>query len=52
VLGRGKQIRGAVQALKAHVGKEKTDGLVNALRFNTVHLNDETTPNAIKQILA
>jgi hypothetical protein len=46
------QIRGAVGVLKAHQGKEKTDSLVNALRFNTVHLNDEDTPGAIKQLLA
>jgi len=28
-----------------------TDGLLNALRFTTVHLNDPETPNAIKQLL-
>jgi len=45
------QIRQAVQALKGHEGKEKTDTLINALRFNTVHLNDEDTPGQVKVIL-
>jgi len=29
-----------------------TDGLLNALRFTTIHLNDPDTPNSIKQLLA
>jgi len=45
------QIRQVVQALKGHEGKEKTDTLINALRFNTVHLNDDDTPSQVKQIL-
>jgi len=45
-------VRGAVTALKAHTGSEKTDSLVNALRFNTMHLNEDETPNAIKQLLS
>jgi len=45
------QIRQAVQVLKGHEGKDKTDTLINALRFNTVHLNDEDTPGQVKVIL-
>jgi len=45
-------IRNAVVALKSYTGKEKTDSLINALRFNTIHLNDEDTPSPIKALLA
>lgn len=46
------QIKGAVTVLKNYQGREKTDSLVNALRFNTVHLNEEETPSQFKQLLA
>jgi len=46
------QIKGAVTALKNYQGREKTDSLVNALRFNTVHLNDDDTPASFKSLLA
>lgn len=46
------QIKGAVTVLKNYQGREKTESLVNALRFNTVHLNEEDTPSQFKQILA
>jgi hypothetical protein len=29
-----------------------TEGLLNALRFTTIHLNDPETPNGLKQLLA
>ncbi len=45
-------VKGAVTVLKAHNGTEKTDSLVNALRFNTMHLNEDETPSAIKQLLS
>jgi len=40
-----------VQVLKTYTGA-KTDGLINALRFTTVHLADPETPGSIKQLLA
>ncbi|KAH3759493.1 FAM49 family protein [Pelomyxa schiedti] len=47
-------IKGAVQVLKAYSTSTttSTDGLVNALRFTTVHLADAETPGSIKQLLA
>jgi len=45
-------IKGSVTVLKAWSGEEKTDSLVNALRFNTVHLNEDETPGAVKALLA
>jgi len=32
--------------------ESNTDGLLNALRFTTIHLNDPDTPGSIKQLLA
>jgi hypothetical protein len=40
-----------VQALRARPGPE-VEGLLNALRYTTKHLNDEDTPKAVKQLLA
>jgi len=43
-------IRASVNLLKTYT-TSPTDGLLNAIRFTTVHLNDAQTPNAIKQLL-
>jgi len=43
-------IKGTITVLKSYT-ESPTDGLLNALRFTTIHLNDEATPNAIKQML-
>lgn len=43
-------VRGCINVLKSYTGSP-TDGLLNALRFTTVHLNDPETPNSIKQLL-
>jgi len=43
-------IRGVITALKSFPGSS-TDGLLNALRFTTIHLNDPDTPGSIKQLL-
>jgi len=42
-------IKGCITVLKSY--STATDGLLNALRFTTIHLNDPDTPNAIKQLL-
>lgn len=42
-------IRGAIKVLRDHPGK--TDGLINALKYTTVHLNDDDTPKQIKALL-
>jgi len=47
-------IRGVITTLRTYTNSpttSPTDGLLNALRFTTVHLNDPTTPNATKQML-
>jgi len=43
-------IKGAVNVLRSYT-TSPTDGLLNAMRFTTIHLNDPQTPNAIKQLL-
>jgi hypothetical protein len=43
-------MKGAITALKGHTSSP-TDGLLNALRFTTIHLNDAETPNSLKQML-
>jgi len=43
-------IKACINALKTYTNSP-TDGLLNALRFTTIHLSDPETPNAIKQLL-
>jgi hypothetical protein len=43
-------IKGSINVLKSY-SASPTDGLLNALRFTTIHLNDAETPNSIKQLL-
>jgi len=44
-------MKGAICQLKAFT-EASTDGLLNALRYTTKHLNDPDTPAAIKNLLA
>ncbi|EGG13744.1 FAM49 family protein [Cavenderia fasciculata] len=44
-------IKGCIVTLKDHNSLSSTDGLLNALRFTTIHLNDPETPGSIKQLL-
>ena len=44
-------IKGCITALKNYSGAS-TEGLINSLRFSTIHLNDPDTPAAITQLLA
>jgi len=46
-------IKGAITALKNYQSYQggSTDGLLNALRFTTIHLNDPETPASIRQLL-
>jgi len=44
-------VKGCIQVLKNYTASN-TDGLLNALRFTTIHLNDPETPGSIKQLLA
>jgi len=49
-------IKGVITALKTYPttgggAGGSTDGLLNALRFTTIHLNDPDTPATIKQLL-
>jgi hypothetical protein len=43
-------MRGTVKLLKEH--PLSSESLLNALRYNTKHLNDEGTPKAIQQMLS
>jgi len=43
-------IKGCINVLKTYLASP-TDGLLNALRFTTIHLNDPETPASIKQLL-
>nr|KAJ3419957.1 Protein fam49a [Polyrhizophydium stewartii] len=45
------QIKASIKVIQSS-GGSGADALLNALRFSTQHLNDETTPKAIKQMLA
>lgn len=42
-------VKGCMKVLRDQ--REGTDGLLNALRYTTKHLNDETTPKAVKQLI-
>jgi len=44
-------MKGCIHVLKNYTGGN-TDGLLNALRFTSIHLNDPETPGSIKQLLA
>jgi len=44
-------IKSSVKAIQIH-GINEYSNLMSALRFNTKHLNDETTPKNIKQLLS
>eukprot|EP00128_Syssomonas_multiformis_P008907 Colp12_sorted_trinity150504_noHs@33408 len=44
-------IKGAIKVLKEQP-PAAVDGLLNALRYTTKHLNDEDTPKQVKQMLA
>eukprot|EP01106_Pelomyxa_sp_JSP_P015953 TRINITY_DN569_c0_g2_i3.p1 TRINITY_DN569_c0_g2~~TRINITY_DN569_c0_g2_i3.p1 ORF type:complete len:122 (+),score=29.01 TRINITY_DN569_c0_g2_i3:180-545(+) len=44
-------VKAAIQILKTYT-EGNTDGLLNALRFTTIHLGDAETPQQIKQLLA
>lgn len=45
------QIRSSIKVLKMHPNPH-LDGLLNALRYTTKHLNDESTPKEVKKMLA
>jgi len=45
-------IKNCIMALKNYgAANGGTDGLLNALRFTTIHLNDADTPNTVKHLL-
>lgn len=50
--GKGSRIdiRGSIKVLKEQSGKTKTKSLLDALKYTTKHLKDDTTPSAIKKI--
>jgi len=45
------EIKGCISVLKSYTAMP-TDGLLNALRFTTIHLNDQETPASTKQLLS
>ena len=44
-------IKNAVKVIEASGGDHKTN-LLNALRYNSKHFNDESTPRSVKNILS
>jgi len=46
-----RQVKGCVKLLKDQPPC-KSEGLLNALRYTTKHLNEENTPKNIKNLLA
>eukprot|EP00045_Choanoeca_perplexa_P001098 m.17997 g.17997 ORF g.17997 m.17997 type:complete len:325 (+) comp10729_c0_seq1:108-1082(+) len=44
-------MRGSIKALKMH-DNPHLENLLNALRFSTKHLNDDSTPKEVKKLLA
>jgi hypothetical protein len=44
------QIRASIKVLKMH-DNPHLEGLLNALRYTTKHLNDESTPKEVKKML-
>ena len=44
-------IKGSIRVLKDQT-PSIVDGLLNALRYTTKHLNDENTPKQVKNLLA
>ena len=47
-LGSNVDVKGCMKVVR---GQKGTDGLLNALRYTTKHLNDDTTPKAVKQLI-
>jgi len=47
--GSNVDVKGCMKVLRDQKGE--TDGLLNALRYTTKHLNDDTTPKAVKQLI-
>jgi len=45
------EIKRCINVLKGYTA-ESTEGLINALRFTTIHLRDDETPAVIQQMLA
>jgi len=45
-------VRGSIKVLKEQQPPTVVEGLLNALRYTTRHLNDDTTPKNIKSLLA
>jgi hypothetical protein len=44
-------MRASIKALKLH-DNPHLENLLNALRFSTKHLNDDSTPKEVKKLLA
>lgn len=45
------RIKSCIRLIQTH-GHEHKDGLLNALRYTTKHLNDDSTSKTVKQMLA
>ncbi|KAF9583540.1 Protein fam49a [Lunasporangiospora selenospora] len=45
-------IKSSVKAIHSHGNSSDTPNLISALRFNTKHLNDASTPKTIKTLMA
>ncbi|KAG0241514.1 Protein fam49a [Actinomortierella wolfii] len=45
-------IKSSVKAIHSHGNSTDTPNLISALRYNTKHLNDASTPKAVKSLMA
>jgi len=45
-------IKNAIIILRDRQDELTTNGLINSLKYTTKHLNDQDTPNTIKNLLA
>ncbi|KAF8946491.1 Protein fam49a, partial [Entomortierella lignicola] len=45
-------IKSSVKAIHSHGNSSDTPNLISALRYNTKHLNDSSTPKAVKTLMA
>ncbi|KAF9997494.1 Protein fam49a [Entomortierella chlamydospora] len=45
-------IKSSVKAIHSHGNSNDTPNLISALRYNTKHLNDSSTPKAVKTLMA
>ena len=49
--GSSVDVKGCVRVLRDHPDRQLSESLLNALRYTTRHVNDESTPRSVKAAL-